>query len=242
MSNSSVPASQESLKKKFGRLEKKTGIRFKNKDLLIRAFVHRSFLNEASNKGLRHNERLEFLGDAVLEHIVTDFLFRKYPDQSEGVLTAWRAALVNSKTLAEVSEESGFEDFLLLSKGENNDSRKSKQYILANTFEAFVGALYLDQGLKVCDKFISKNLLTKLGEIIKNNLFLDSKSHFQEMAQERKRITPVYKVLKEWGPDHAKHFIVGAYLGKALAAKGEGLSKQEAEEKAAEKALKNKNW
>ncbi len=242
MSNSSVPASQESLKKKFGRLEKKTGIRFKNKDLLIRAFVHRSFLNEAPDEGLRHNERLEFLGDAVLEHIVTDFLFREYPAQSEGVLTAWRAALVNSRTLAEVSEESGFEDFLLLSKGENNDTRRSKQYILANTLEAFIGALYLDRGLKVCDKFISKHLLTKLDDIIKNKLFLDSKSHFQEMSQEKKGITPTYRVLKEWGPDHAKHFVIGVYLGKELIAEGEGLSKQEAEEKAAEKALKIKNW
>ncbi len=242
MKNSSLPSSQESLKEKFGWLEKKINIRFKNKNLLIQAFVHRSFLNEVPEEGMKHNERLEFLGDAVLEHIVTVFLFKKYPEESEGTLTAWRAALVNSKTLAECAEELGFEEFLLLSRGENNDNRKSKQFILANTLEAFIGALYLDRGLKVCDSFINENLIKKLDNIIANKLFLDSKSHFQEMAQEKKGVTPTYRVVREWGPDHAKHFVVGVCLGRELVAKGEGLSKQEAEEEAAEKALKIKNW
>ena len=227
----------------FQKLEKKLKIKFKNKDLLLQAFVHRSFLNENPDFKVFHNERLEFLGDAVLEHVVTEYLFLKYPKKSEGELTSWRAALVNAKMLSQVSQGIGFNDFLLLSQGEMKDgSSRARQYILANTFESFVGALYLDQGIVPCKSFIKKNLLKELSRIIENNLFKDSKSHFQEESQEKTGITPTYEVLKEIGPDHNKNFIVGVYLRKDLIAQGEGSSKQEAEESAAEEALKVKGW
>ena len=228
--------------KDFSKLEKKLKISFKNKNLLTQAFIHRSYLNEHPNLKLYHNERLEFLGDAVLELVVTGYLFSRYPKKAEGELTSWRAALVNAKILARVAENLGFNDFLLLSQGESEEKGRARQYILANTFESFTGALYLDQGLEPCEDFIKKNIIKELPLIIKNQLFKDAKSHFQEEAQERKSITPVYSVLEERGPDHAKHFIVGVYLGKDLAAKGEGSSKQEAEEEAAQEALKIKKW
>lgn len=228
--------------KDFSPLEKKLNVRFKNKDLLIQAFVHRSFLNENPDFKLSHNERLEFLGDAVLEQVVTEYLFQKYPKKSEGELTSWRAALVNAKMLAKVAQDLGFNDFLLLSQGESKEMGKARQYILADTLEAFIGALYLDQRLNFCKDFIEKYLIRELPHIIEAGLFKDSKSRFQEEAQERRGITPIYKVLKEWGPDHTKHFIVGAFLGEELVTKGEGFSKQEAEEKAAEGALKTKGW
>jgi len=218
------------------------GLRFENKDLLIQAFCHRSFLNENPDFYLEHNERLEFLGDAVLELVVTQYLYQKYPKKPEGELTNWRAALVNAKILGEISHNLGFNDFLLLSKGEAKELGKARQYILANTFEALIGAIYLDQGYKSCQDFIEKNLIVKLLEIIKKGLFKDAKSRFQEEAQERVGITPAYKVLEEWGPDHAKHFIVGIFLNEELVAKGEGSSKQEAEERAAKNALEIKNW
>ena len=218
------------------------GLRFENKDLLIQAFFHRSFLNENPDFYLEHNERLEFLGDAVLELVVTQYLYQKYPKKPEGELTNWRAALVNAKILGEISHNLGFNDFLLLSKGEAKELGKARQYILANTFEALIGAIYLDQGYKSCQDFIEKNLIVKLLEIIKKGLFKDAKSRFQEEAQERVGITPAYKVLEEWGPDHAKHFIVGIFLNEELVAKGEGSSKQEAEERAAKNALEIKNW
>ena len=228
--------------KDFSKLEKKLNIEFKNKDLLTQAFVHRSYLNENPDFKVFHNERLEFLGDAVLEHIVTENLFKNYPKKSEGELTSWRAALVNSKMLSRIAQNLGFNDFLLLSQGEFKEEGKARQYILANTFEAFVGSLYLDQGLDSCRRFIEKNLLKELPKIIKERLYKDAKSHFQEEAQERMGITPNYEVQKEWGPDHAKHFVVGVFIGKDLAAEGEGFSKQEAEEEAAKQALKIKNW
>jgi len=228
--------------KDFEKLEKKLNLKFKNKDLLTQAFVHRSFLNENTNFGIQHNERLEFLGDAVLEHIVTTHLFSKYPEKTEGELTNLRSALVNSRMLSSVSQELDFNDFLLLSAGEVKEGGKARQYILANVFEAFIGSLYLDQGLEICQDFIEKHLLTKLPKIIKENLFRDSKSKFQEQAQEKVGITPSYKVLEEWGPDHQKTFVIGVYLGKNLIAEGQGSSKQEAEEEAAKKALKNKKW
>jgi len=228
--------------KDFSKLEKQLGIKFKNQDFLIQAFVHRSYLNENPNFCLSQNERLEFLGDAVLELVVSDYLYSKYPDQPEGKLTNWRASLVNAKMLAQVAQELNFNEFLLLSKGETKEKGKARQIILANTFESFVGALYLDSGLKPCDDFIKKYLTTKLSEIIKSGLYRDAKSHFQETAQEKDGITPMYKVLKEWGPDHAKSFTIGAYLEERLIAEGEGSSKQEAEEAAAKKALVAKNW
>lgn len=224
----------------FSKLEKKLGIKFKDKDLLAQAFCHRSYLNENPDFHLENNERLEFLGDAVLELIVTDYLFKTYPEKPEGELTNWRASLVNAKILGEVSEGLGFNDFLLLSRGEAKELGKARQYILANTFESFVGSLYLDRGYKKTEEFIKKYLIKKLPDIIKNGLHRDAKSCFQEEAQERTGVTPTYKVLKEWGPDHVKHFVIGVFLGKKLMAEGEGSSKQEAEEAAAKKALSAK--
>ncbi len=226
----------------FGFLEKKLGLNFKNKDLLAQAFTHRSYLNESPETDLEHNERLEFLGDAVIELIVTEELYKKYPKKPEGELTNWRAALVNAKMLASVAEELGFNDFLLLSKGEAKEGGKARAYILANTFEAVLGALYLDSGYEPADKFIKKCLLPKLSAIIKEGSYKDAKSLFQEESQERVSITPNYKVLKESGPDHEKHFTVGVFLADDIVAKGEGTSKQEAEEDAAKNALEIKNW
>lgn len=228
--------------KDFSELEKKLNVCFKNKDLLVQAFCHRSYLNENPDFKLSHNERLEFLGDAVLELVVSEHLYLNYPEKSEGELTSWRAALVNAKMLGETAKQLSFNDFLLLSKGEAKEQGKSRLYILANTFEAFIGALYLDQGYKACQKFIKEHLISKLPEIIEKRLYKDPKSRFQEEAQERVGITPVYKVLEEWGPDHAKHFLVAVFLGEELIAKGEGSSKQEAELEAAENALKIKGW
>lgn len=222
--------------------EKKLGLSFKNKDLLTQAFVHRSYLNENPEFGLDQNERLEFLGDAVLELVITEHLYQDYPSEDEGQLTNWRASLVNAKMLTQVAEELGFNDFLLLSRGETKELGKARQYILANTFEAFIGALYLDAGYAACDTFIKTYLLAKLPDIIKNKSYKDAKSHFQEEAQEKAGVTPLYKVMKEWGPDHKKKFTVAVYLGKEMVAEGEGYSKQEAEESAAKEALEIKNW
>jgi len=228
--------------KDFSKLAKKLNLKFKNKDLLIQAFCHRSYLNENPDFKLPHNERLEFLGDAVLELVVTRWLYEKYPTKPEGELTNWRAALVNAKMLAETAKNLGLNDFLLLSRGEQKELGKARLYILADVFEALIGALYLDQGYKACQDFVERSLLIRLPEIIEKGLYKDPKSSFQEEAQERLKITPVYKTLEEWGPDHAKHFIVGVFLGKEQVAKGEGSSKQEAEEAAAQKALKIKGW
>ena len=228
--------------KDFSLLEKKLNLKFRNKDLLIQAFCHRSYLNENPDFYLEHNERLEFLGDAVLELIVTEYLYQKYPKKSEGELTNWRAALVNAKALGDLAKDLDFNDFLLLSRGEAKELGKARQYILANTFEALVGAIYLDQGYEAAKETVEKTLIKKLPEIIKKGLFKDAKSRFQEEAQESVGITPVYKVLEEWGPDHAKHFIIGVFLGEELVAKGEGSSKQEAEEEAAKNGLEVKNW
>jgi len=228
--------------KDFSKLEEKLNLKFKNKDLLIQAFCHRSYLNENPDFYLNHNERLEFLGDAILELIVTEYLYQKYPEKSEGELTNWRAALVNAKQLGSLAKSLGLNDFLLLSHGEAKELGKARQYILANTFEALAGAIYLDLGYKACQSLIEKNLIKRLPEIIKKGLFRDAKSCFQEEAQERVGVTPNYKVLEQWGPDHARHFIVGIFLDDELVAKGEGFSKQEAEEEAAKNALEAKNW
>lgn len=239
--NFSIPA-RPNLEKNFGGFEKKLDLKFKNKDFLVQAFCHRSYLNENPDFYLFHNERLEFLGDAVLELVVTEYLYQKYPKKTEGELTNWRAALVNAKILSEVAKNLDFNDFLLLSKGESKELGKARHFILANTFEALIGSIYLDQGYKTCQDFIKKHLIVKLSEIIEKGLFKDSKSRFQEEAQERVGITPAYKVLEEWGPDHAKHFIIGIFLDKELVAKGEGSSKQEAEEVAARNGLEVKSW
>lgn len=228
--------------KDFALLEKKLSLKFKNKDFLVQAFVHRSYLNENPDFYLGHNERLEFLGDAVLELITTEYLYNKYPENSEGELTNWRAALVNAKMLSEIANDLGINDFLLLSQGEEKELGRARQYILANTLEALIGAIYLDSGYSACEKFIKKHLIIKLPYIIEAGLFKDAKSNFQEKAQERVEITPTYKVVKEWGPDHARSFIVGVFLKDELVAEGEGASKQEAEEEAAKKALEKKKW
>ena len=226
----------------FSDFEKKTKIVFKNKDLLKQAFIHRSYINENTGSLISHNERLEFLGDAVLELIVTDFLYKKYPNYTEGELTAIRSALVNAIIISEVALKEGMNDFLLLSKGEAKDNGKARQYILANTYEAYVGALYLDRGYDIVDKFVKTTLLPHTEEIVSKKLWRDAKSLVQEKAQEFVQVTPLYKVLHESGPDHDKHFTVGIYFGLNLIAEGKGKSKQEAEQKAAETALKIKNW
>jgi len=240
--------------KDFEVLEKKLKVNFNNKDLLKQAFTHRSYLNEnprpegarlapqSGAAGLEHNERLEFLGDAVMELIVTEHLYKDYPEKTEGDLTNWRAALVNAKMLTTVADELGFNDFLLLSRGETKELGKARAYILANTFEAFLGALYLDSGFNACDEFIKEHLLIKIADIIKDGSYKDAKSKFQEEAQERVSITPNYKVIKEEGPDHEKNFTVGVYLNEDLVAEGEGSSKQEAEESAAQMAIEAKHW
>ncbi|MEA3293224.1 MAG: ribonuclease III [Patescibacteria group bacterium] len=228
--------------KDFSILEKKLDIKFKNKDLLIQAFVHRSYLNENLKFHLEHNERLEFLGDAVLELIITDYLYKKYPEKPEGMLTSLRASLVNTNMLSTTSEEIGFNEFLLLSRGEAKETGKARYCILADTFESFVGSLYLDQGYATAEKFILKYLVKKLPHIIETGLFKDAKSKFQEQAQENIGFTPVYEVLKEFGPDHAKYFTIGVLLDNKVIAKGKGSSKQEAEEDAAKNALKIKGW
>lgn len=227
---------------KFAEFEKKIDTIFKNKNLLKQAFLHRSYLNE--NKGLKmdHNERLEFLGDAVLELVVTEFLYIKYPKKTEGDLTSYRAALVNTITLSSVASSLNMNDYLLLSKGEAKDNGRARQYILANTFESFIGALYLDQGYDATKDFLAKSLFPLIDDIVEHGLWQDAKSSFQEIAQEKVSITPQYKTMQEIGPDHAKNFIVGVYLGEDLIGQGEGNSKQEAEQKAAQRALEAKGW
>jgi len=222
-------------------LEKILKIKFKNKDLLEQAMVHRSYLNENPDFHLKDNERLEFLGDAVLELIVTDYLYANYPN-SEGELTNWRAALVNAKMLAQVAEQLKINSHLLLSRGEAKDTGRARKYIMANAMEALIGAIYLDQGYQKTSQFIEREILKKLPSIIKEKLYQDPKSRFQEEAQERVGITPTYEALKEWGPDHDKQFIIGVYLEKEEVAQGQGSSKQEAQEKAAQAALEDKKW
>lgn len=226
------------------KLAAKLDVKFKNLNLLRQALTHRSYLNENRGKKMEHNERLEFLGDAVLELVVTEYLYQNYSNQ-EGELTNWRAALVNGEMLAKISKDLGVEEFLLMSKGEAKDTGRARQYLLANAFEAIVGAIYLDQaesGFAQAKEFIEKNLLRKLANIIEQELYVDPKSRFQECSQEEAGITPSYQVLEESGPDHDKRFVVGLYLQDKLVAKGVGPSKQEAQKEAATKALEIKGW
>jgi ribonuclease-3 len=225
--------------KKF---EDKIGISFKDKNLLKTAFTHRSYINENKKGSTEHNERLEFLGDAVLELAITDFLFKKYKVKAEGELTSYRSALVNAVTLSEIATKLEMNNYLLLSKGEAKDTGRARQIILANAMEALIGAIYLDQGYEVAEKFIKKNIFSLVDEIVAKEMWLDSKSHFQEKAQEIASVTPSYEVEKETGPDHDKHFTVGVFLGKEKVAEGEGKSKQEAEQDAAKNALLLKRW
>lgn len=226
----------------FSSFEKRVSIIFNNKDLLRTAFTHRSYLNENRREKMEHNERLEFLGDAVLELLVTEYLYAKYPEKTEGDLTAYRSALVNATTLAGVAEKIGINEHLLLSRGEARDTGRARQVILANTIEAFIGALYLDQGYEAARLFVSHHLLTLTDEIVAQRAWLDAKSHFQEKAQEIAEITPTYETVKESGPDHDKHFTVAVFLGRGKVAEGTGKSKQEAEQQAAKLALDAKGW
>ncbi len=221
---------------------KHNSITFNNERLLEQAFIHRSFINENPRTGLQHNERLEFLGDAVLELVVTEYLYAHYPHHNEGDLTSYRSALVNAVTLGSVADKLMFNDLLKLSKGEAKDVSRARSSILADAYEAFVGALYLDQGYEKVKAFITQTLLIKTEEIIKKGLYKDSKSFAQEKSQEVYGVTPAYKVLHEEGPDHDKLFKVGIYFADELIAEGEGKSKQEAETSAAREALKKKNW
>lgn len=226
----------------FTKFEAKIGLNFKDKNLLTQAFLHRSYLNENRDVKLEHNERLEFLGDAVLELVVTDFLYKKYADKAEGELTVFRAALVNAVTLSDVATGLGMNEFLLLSKGEMKDTGRARQYILANTFEAVIGAIYLDQGYDAAAKFIADNLFSRADDVVEKKLWQDNKSYFQEKAQETVGKTPAYQVLDEVGPDHNKKFTVGVFLADELIAKGDGHSKQDAEQAAALAGLEAKGW
>mgnify|MGYP003589316971 FL=1 len=227
----------------LSQLQKILGWKFKNQEILRQAMVHRSYLNEHPEFLGGHNERLEFLGDAVLEIVVTEYLFLNYPDTPEGDLTNWRASLVNAKMLYVIAAELGLEEYLYLSRGEAKDkNKKSRHYILANAVEALIGSIYLDQGLERAKSFILDKIVVKLPEILQTQSYLDPKSRFQEQAQDKRGITPNYEILGEEGPDHAKIFTVGLYLGEELIANGTGSSKQEAQVDAAAKRLKILNW
>lgn len=217
-------------------------VKFNDTTTLLSAVTHRSYLNEHREATWDHNERLEFLGDAVLELVVTDHLYKKYPDKPEGELTAVRAALVNTISLASASEQLGINDYLLMSKGEAKDTGRARQYILANAFESCIGAIYLDQGYETARDFIASHLFVKTDDIVKKRLWQDAKSRFQELAQEYVSVTPTYETLSQTGPDHDRVFTVGVYLRRELVAEGKGRSKQEAEQQAAEKALEVKQW
>lgn len=220
----------------------KIGVTFKDVSLLTQAFVHRSYINENKGSGLSHNERLEFLGDAVLELVITDFLYKEYPSKAEGELTAYRSSLVNADTCAKIATDLSINDQLLLSKGESKDTGRARQYILANALEALIGAIYIDQGYDKAKDFVEKNFTPLIEKIISEGSHIDAKSLFQEKAQEYEGVTPSYKTVKESGPDHEKKFTVGVYIGKDLIATGEGKSKQDAEQEAAEQALSKKGW
>ncbi len=217
-------------------VEKRVGLSFKDEKLLEQIFVHRSFLNEHPGFDLPHNERLEFLGDAVLELVVTEYLYKNF-ENPEGELTNWRSALVKGEHLAEVAKRLGFDRFIHLSKGEEQSGGRHKQLILANTFEAFIGALYLDKGYRKTAEFIKKEVIHALKEILEKKLFLDPKSHFQEIVQDQIGVTPNYRVLSERGPDHARVFVVGAFINDTQVGEGEGASKQAAQTGAAKDAI-----
>lgn len=222
--------------------ENKIEIQFKDKALLKQAFTHRSYLNE--NRGLKggHNERLEFLGDAVLELVITHYLYNEYPNKTEGDLTSIRSALVNADMCAEVARGLDVNEYLLLSRGEAKDTGRARNYILANALEAIIGAIYIDQGYEVAQNFIFKYITPQTQKIVNEELWIDAKSKFQEKAQDIVGITPSYKTLKETGPDHGKKFTVGVFIGEEMVSEGDGESKQDAEQSAARNALKEKGW
>lgn len=226
----------------FQTLVKKLGLSFDNLDLLIEALTHRSYLNEHREYTGSHNERLEFLGDAVLELAATDFLFKKFPAKPEGELTSYRAALVNTVSLAESAQLLGINEYLLLSKGEAKDTGRARDVILADALEAIIGAIYLDSSYASAEAFIAKNLYNKIDGVIEKRSYQDAKSRFQELAQEKRGVTPSYETLSEIGPDHNKRFTVGVFIGNEEIARGEGQSKQEAEQSAASAALDKTGW
>ncbi|MEW6617586.1 MAG: ribonuclease III [Patescibacteria group bacterium] len=217
--------------------EKNIGVAFKNKDFLKEALTHRSYLNEHPEWAVFHNERLEYLGDAVLELVTTEYLFHFYPNYQEGELTSLRAALVNYQMMAKVAREISLEQYLFLSKGEAKDSGKAREVILANALESLIGAIYLDHGYDVTKTFIERFIISHLREVVDQKLYRDPKSVFQEIMQEKKKVTPTYRVLRETGPDHQKQFLVGVFLDEELVAQGQGTSKQEAESSGAKAAL-----
>lgn len=220
-------------------LEKKLKLEFKNKSLIKQAFIHRSYVNENPELKQSHNERLEFLGDAVLELAVTEYLYSNFQKKSEGILTTWRASLVKGETLAKISKELDLGKYLKLSKGEEQGGGREKAMILADCLEAVIGVIYLDQGFKTTKKFIDKFIIKHLDQIIKGKTYIDSKTYLQETAQERFGVTPTYEVASETGPDHNKKFKVAVYLGDKKAGQGSGPSKQKAQVAAAKQALKN---
>ena len=228
--------------KDFKKISQALNISFQNFDLLKEALTHRSFLNEHRDWNIPHNERLEFLGDSILGFVVADNLIKQYPQFAEGELTSLRAALVNSDSLLAVAKELKLEDYLLVSRGEAKELKNSRSYLLANAIEALIGALYLDGGIEKAKDFVKKYILSKAETILQTASYKDAKSLFQEKSQELLGITPTYKSLKSWGPDHAKQFEVGVYLNEGLISQGEGYSKQEAELNAAQKALELKDW
>jgi ribonuclease III len=228
--------------KNFEEFEETIKVKFNNKDLLQQAFTHRSFLNEHKSLKGKHNERLEFLGDAVLELVITRYLFEEYPDKNEGDLTSIRSALVNATTCAEVAKKINVNDYMLLSKGEAKDMGRARQYILANALEAIIGAIYMDSGYEKARDFILEHIAPLTAQIVEEELWVDAKSKFQEKSQDIAGLTPSYKTTKETGPDHDKKFTVGVFLDNEMVAEGEGDSKQDAEQSAARHALKNKDW
>jgi len=219
-------------------LEKRIGVVFKDKDLLTEALTHRSYLNEYPKWRLPHNERLEYLGDAVLELIVSEELFKKFPKQPEGQLTVLRAALVNYQILAKVAESIALDDYILMSRGEKKDTGRAREVILANAIEALIGAIYLDQDFKKIKSFVEKFVMKNLDGVLKNKSYKDAKSELQEIVQEKMKITPTYRVLGESGPAHQRIFKMGVYFGEELIADGTGAAKQDAELEAAKNALK----
>ncbi len=218
------------------------GIKIGNTALFQEAVTHRSYLNEHKSHPVPHNERLEFLGDAVLELAVTERLYADFPDRPEGELTALRAALVNSDMLSKIGRDLGMEHFLLMSRGEAKDTGRARQFLVANVVEAIIGALYLDQGYGAAQSFIEAHVLTRTQEVLDSKLYTDPKSRFQEISQEKMGITPQYRVMRESGPDHDRRFIAGVFIGSDLIAEGEGLSKQDAQRNAAKAGLEKKGW
>lgn len=226
----------------FSKIEEKLGFHFNNSELLKQAFTHRSYLNENRKSGIEHNERLEFLGDAVLELVTTEYLYKLYPNKNEGDLTALRSALVNTQSISDVAYGLGFNEFLLLSRGEAKDTGRARQYILANTFESVVGAMFLDLGYEAAQTFITAHLIPTLGNIIEKGTWMDAKSKLQEIVQDKLGVTPRYETVKEAGPDHDKTFTVAVFFGDDQKTEGSGKSKQEAEQEAARKILTENKW